>query len=310
MRLRSFQYACVVLGALALFVQTAGPASNAAPTEADVEEATEQLGELESDLGSVQAQLDDAGKRLEDVRARITASEAGVEEVAVRILRRKAELVEVAKELYKSGAAGGLEVLMSAESLSELEERAEYLESSGQAHLEDLEGLANDRVLLLTKLDDLDSAREEVAVLLTHVRDLRASLLIEIDVQADEVTSLQDELEAERLKEASAAAEEAEKLAQELEEVATPPPPPVALSEQSPGVDWDAIAECESGGNWSLDAEYDGGLQFHPDTWLGYGGGAYARYAWQASREQQIAVAEKVLDSQGPDAWPNCFEYG
>jgi hypothetical protein len=75
-------------------------------------------------------------------------------------------------------------------------------------------------------------------------------------------------------------------------------------------VNWDAIAQCESGGNWALDSTYDGGLQFHPSTWLGYGGGRYARYAWQASREQQIAIAERVLAAQGPSAWPHCFQYG
>ena len=65
---------------------------------------------------------------------------------------------------------------------------------------------------------------------------------------------------------------------------------------------------CESGGNWHLDSTYDGGLQFHPSTWLGYGGGVYAEYAWQASREQQIAIGEKVLAGQGPGAWPHCFQ--
>jgi hypothetical protein len=71
--------------------------------------------------------------------------------------------------------------------------------------------------------------------------------------------------------------------------------------------DWDAIAECESGGRWDLDADYDGGLQFDPETWLAYGGGKYAPYAWGASRLQQIAVAEKVLTDEGPEAWPKCF---
>ena len=71
--------------------------------------------------------------------------------------------------------------------------------------------------------------------------------------------------------------------------------------------DWTAVAQCESGGNWHINSTYDGGLQFHPNTWLAYGGGRYARYAYQATREQQIAIAEKVLAGQGPGAWPNCF---
>ncbi|KJS61508.1 transglycosylase family protein [Streptomyces rubellomurinus] len=71
---------------------------------------------------------------------------------------------------------------------------------------------------------------------------------------------------------------------------------------------WDAVAQCESGGNWSISTGngFHGGLQFTPSTWAAYGGTAYAPQANQASRAQQIAVAEKVLASQGPGAWPVC----
>ena len=71
---------------------------------------------------------------------------------------------------------------------------------------------------------------------------------------------------------------------------------------------WDALAECESSGNWSINTGngYYGGLQFAPATWIGYGGGRYASQANLATREQQIAIAEKVLDGQGWGAWPAC----
>ncbi|HEY6745229.1 MAG TPA: transglycosylase family protein [Mycobacteriales bacterium] len=73
-------------------------------------------------------------------------------------------------------------------------------------------------------------------------------------------------------------------------------------------VNWDAIAACESGGNWSINTGngYYGGLQFSAGTWRAYGGGAYAPTANQASRSAQIAVAEKVLAGQGIGAWPTC----
>ena len=73
-------------------------------------------------------------------------------------------------------------------------------------------------------------------------------------------------------------------------------------------VNWDAIAACESGGNWSINTGngYYGGLQFSAGTWLAYGGGAYAPTANRASRSAQIAVAEKVLQGQGIGAWPTC----
>ena len=77
-------------------------------------------------------------------------------------------------------------------------------------------------------------------------------------------------------------------------------------------VNWDAIAQCESGGNWSINTGngYYGGLQFSSSTWLAYGGGAYAPTASQARRSQQIAVAERTLAGQGIGAWPTCGKRG
>ena len=75
---------------------------------------------------------------------------------------------------------------------------------------------------------------------------------------------------------------------------------------------WDAVAACESGGNWAINTGngFYGGLQFTRQTWLGYGGGAYAGTANLASRDQQIAIAQKVLVGQGPGAWPVCSVKG
>ncbi|MFB7867626.1 transglycosylase family protein [Streptomyces sp. NPDC056069] len=72
--------------------------------------------------------------------------------------------------------------------------------------------------------------------------------------------------------------------------------------------EWDAVAQCESGGNWSINTGngFYGGLQFSASTWAAYGGTAYAPSADQASKSQQIAVAEKVLAGQGKGAWPSC----
>ncbi|WP_338779717.1 transglycosylase family protein [Streptomyces sp. DG1A-41] len=72
--------------------------------------------------------------------------------------------------------------------------------------------------------------------------------------------------------------------------------------------EWDAVAQCESGGNWSINTGngYYGGLQFSASTWSGYGGTKYASTADQATKAQQIEIAEKVLASQGKGAWPVC----
>ena len=88
----------------------------------------------------------------------------------------------------------------------------------------------------------------------------------------------------------------------------TPTAPPAASNYSSGSSIWDAIARCESGGNWAINTGngYYGGLQFSSGTWLGYGGGAYAPTANLASREQQIAIAERVQNAQGWGAWPVC----
>ena len=80
----------------------------------------------------------------------------------------------------------------------------------------------------------------------------------------------------------------------------------------SGGVNWSAVAACESGGNWSTSTGngFYGGLQFTEGTWLANGGGQYASSADLASPAQQVAVAERVLASQGIGAWPVCGANG
>ncbi|WP_281251836.1 transglycosylase family protein [Geodermatophilus pulveris] len=76
----------------------------------------------------------------------------------------------------------------------------------------------------------------------------------------------------------------------------------------APANDWDAVAQCESSGNWAINTGngYYGGLQFSASTWAAFGGQEYASNAHLATKAQQIAVAERTLDVQGPGAWPNC----
>ncbi|HEX7308669.1 transglycosylase family protein [Lentzea sp.] len=79
----------------------------------------------------------------------------------------------------------------------------------------------------------------------------------------------------------------------------------VGTASAAPGMDWDALAQCEASGNWATNTGngFYGGLQFTQQTWNGHGGVGNPA---NASREQQIAVAERVLASQGPGAWPAC----
>ncbi|MFF4243124.1 peptidoglycan DD-metalloendopeptidase family protein [Streptomyces sp. NPDC001822] len=71
---------------------------------------------------------------------------------------------------------------------------------------------------------------------------------------------------------------------------------------------WEKVAACEATENWHINTGngHYGGLQFTRSTWAAYGGTAYAPRADLATKGQQIAIAEKVLDGQGPGAWPTC----
>lgn len=96
---------------------------------------------------------------------------------------------------------------------------------------------------------------------------------------------------------------EAEKPA--YEPVAAPVPTKTTAAPVASGSVWDRLAGCESGGNWSINTGngYYGGLQFSLSSWRAVGGSGYPH---QASREEQIARAEKLLDLQGWGAWPAC----
>ena len=81
---------------------------------------------------------------------------------------------------------------------------------------------------------------------------------------------------------------------------------PAALA--APDSTWDRLAQCESGGRWDVNTGngYYGGVQFSPSTWRAFGGGEFAPDAHQASRAEQIVVAERTLAEQGWGAWPAC----
>lgn len=81
--------------------------------------------------------------------------------------------------------------------------------------------------------------------------------------------------------------------------------PPATPRYTSGGTIWDSLVNCEASGNWGANTGngFYGGLQFKQSTWSSNGGAGNPAYA---SREQQIAVAQRVLASQGWGAWPTC----
>ena len=84
--------------------------------------------------------------------------------------------------------------------------------------------------------------------------------------------------------------------------------PVIGMSSPASAADdstWDRLAQCESGGDWSINTGngYYGGLQFTMGTWRSNGGSGSPHHA---SRAEQIRVAENVLRTQGIGAWPSC----
>jgi hypothetical protein len=267
---------------------------------ADAQSASDKLADSKQRVRQKAQQLDDLVARYEEMWDRLAAARSDLQRtekaargIAKRLLENKEAAVRTARRLYQAGSNLDLQMLMSTDDLSQIEGRLHYVQSAHKAYLSVFERLRVDSRLLDAKLAELERKHASIGRQFSHLIALRERLEAELARERARVDELTDE----------AAAREAA--------APSPPPPPPPEPPEPPqpvySANWDAIAQCESSGRWHLDAYYDGGLQFHPDTWIAFGGGKYAAYAWQASRLEQIAIAEKVLAAQGPDAWPNCF---
>jgi uncharacterized protein YabE (DUF348 family) len=91
----------------------------------------------------------------------------------------------------------------------------------------------------------------------------------------------------------------------------TPPPASAPAPPVTGALNWDAVAQCESSGNWAINTGngYYGGLQFNASTWISNGGGVYAPTANLATKAQQIAIATKLYAARGAAPWPTCGKY-
>ena len=79
-------------------------------------------------------------------------------------------------------------------------------------------------------------------------------------------------------------------------------------AQAAPESDWDALAQCESSGNWSINTGngFYGGIQFKQDVWVANGGTQYAPMPHMATREEQIIMGKKIHAIAGWGAWPGC----
>ena len=276
--------------------------SHAAPRSTDLGSARARLQEFESDFQAVRTEYERVRSELDRIDRAMSKVERVIRGVARRMGGKERAAVNLAVELYKGGSGTtGIEGVLSSRSLVDLDKTMTYLAASEQAHSKVFERLEIDYEVLDENLADLEKARIIADKTEGRLAELRSDVSNKVSQLQNEVAGLEAAaLAAERRRAEQAAAQVQQVIVDDAVRHPVPGPPYHA--------DWEAIAMCESGGNWHIDSTYDGGLQFHPLTWLGYGGGKYARYAWQATKAEQIAIAEVVLREQGPGAWPNCFK--
>lgn len=136
-----------------------------------------------------------------------------------------------------------------------------------------------------------------------EIRDALDDYQQRLEEGRDEAEAAAAEVVAAEAAEAEAA--EAEAAAAEAAEPEPEPEPAPAPSGAVDPATWDRLAQCESGGNWSIDTGngFYGGLQFTVDSWQWVGGSGYPHHA---SKQEQIARAEILLERQGWQAWPSC----
>jgi hypothetical protein len=294
-------------------------------TATDVARILTKIGAAQAAVTSAQAEAAAARKAYERELANHRAAQAAASNAQATAQRAQHELAgargdvaSFARSSYMDGSTSPvLRALLTADGPAQAIERTALLEAVGRSRTDVLDRI---EVVGHQAADASSAAQATLAVAATA--EARA---------ADEL-AMARELEADARRDAAAfQAQHATMLVQlqqartslvALQVQRTPAPsraarpapprspsrPPVSAGVPSSAHDWDAVALCESGGDWSINTGngYYGGLQFSSSTWLSYGGGAYAPRADLATKAEQIAVAEKVLAAQGPGAWPTC----
>jgi hypothetical protein len=304
--------------------------SGAAQTELDAAraDAAAALGRYEAE----RAKLETARVAAERARAAADGAEAELD-VA------RAELIDFARRSYMLGSTSpGMQALLTSGGPAQMLERAALLDAVGEGRTDVLEDVtvlqrqaADTAAVAGRALAEAAVLEEQAGAALVSARQTEAAAQGSVADVQERQTALQAQLEQARTALVELQREQAAAQRPTPAPAPRPAPPvvpapvvptpvvpaPVVPTPAAPrpvvpapdaGHDWDAVARCESGGNWSINTGngYYGGLQFSSSTWTGFGGGEYAPRADLATREQQIAVAERVLAVQGRGAWPTC----
>jgi hypothetical protein len=329
----------------AAWAQPTGPADpqvSAAQESADA--AAAQVGATLTRLGNAQKDVDSARAgaaaaqgeyegRLASYRSAQQAADAASEAASAAhqdLAGARADVAAFARSSYMMGRTSpGMRAVLTSAGPAQLLERAALLEAAGSGRSDVLDrvavaerrataaasaartGLAQaataeqQAAAALASADRLQAAAEQRA---TTFQAQQVTMQAQLDQARATLVTLQSRIAAQKAAERAAAAASTSAAVPPASPRGTTPPSTPPGGPVTGAHDWDAVAQCESGGNWSIDTGngYYGGLQFGEATWAAYGGTAYAPRADLAPKEQQIAVAERVLAGQGSGAWPVC----
>jgi cell wall-associated NlpC family hydrolase len=192
----------VVVVIAALGSLTATGASLAAPSRSELDAAKDRLLELERDFEIVVERYNVVQEELEDLRRRTASNELVVRDITKRMLAKQEAASTVAAELYKGGTTGALEVVLTSDTLADVEARLQYLRSSEAAQSRVFERLAADRRVLNDRTARLERAKLRAVEAESRLANLRDEIESKIASQRDEIARLTELIErAERRRE-------------------------------------------------------------------------------------------------------------
>lgn len=185
-----------LLALIAGTLATGGPSSLAAPPESELQAAEDRLQDLEAEFETIVERHNLLNERLDDLRSDIASSKKKIDVLSKAMTVNEKAAVRVASELYKGGAHQALESILESRSLSDVQERVAYLESSSEANAEVFEELAADKERLDTTVTELETARTKTALSKEELADLRVKIEAKLEAQADEIEELRAQIEA------------------------------------------------------------------------------------------------------------------
>ena len=212
LQLKSIRVLCaLLLGGLGVVGPGALTNSAAAPSEAELQAAEERLMELEREFELVVERYNAINEELDGLRADISGAELVVDRLERQMAGREDKAEELAQEMYKSGPIGGMEAVLSSDSLAEMDARIAYVEKTEEMNTEVFERLSADRSILEDELEQLEEARAEAAEKEAELAELTEEIEAKVASQEDEIAELNEAIERAERREAAreAAAEEA-----------------------------------------------------------------------------------------------------